>query len=218
VAELNVLEVEWLVGIKWNLHVAPEEPKGFNTWKTTWDSWREQNAAKLAAASQKSALAPIDTNVQRHRPQQPMALPMYQPHFPPIQQSVNVEQQHNMRSAHSAAPRYDQSWMFTPALTPQRSPPSAPETGPTTPEYYNQWGYYGQPAPFSMRPTTTHPSNTVHLPSQPRIYSHTPYSGYNENQYLSHAGHHGMPCNCGYCSRPNDAYMNTGFRHQSVIG
>ncbi|KAL9000779.1 MAG: hypothetical protein Q9188_005590 [Gyalolechia gomerana] len=64
VSELNVLEVEWLVAIGWNLHVDPEDSHGFNLWRTHWQLWQ---ARRLDMSIDSLKLTPLDANVQRRQ-------------------------------------------------------------------------------------------------------------------------------------------------------
>ncbi|KAL8944543.1 MAG: hypothetical protein Q9211_000554 [Gyalolechia sp. 1 TL-2023] len=62
VNELNVLEVEWLVAIGWNLHVDPEDTQGFTSWRKHWQRWQ---AKRLEMSIDSLKLTPLDVNVRR---------------------------------------------------------------------------------------------------------------------------------------------------------
>ena len=69
VAELNLLEHEWLAGIGWSLYVNLDESKDFKAWLQSWNEWREtKNLQRSATLERLAPLTPIDTNVQRTRP------------------------------------------------------------------------------------------------------------------------------------------------------
>ncbi|KAI9821373.1 MAG: hypothetical protein M1832_003379 [Thelocarpon impressellum] len=209
VAELNTLEVDWLVAIDWNLHVDPREQHGFMTWKDHWEAWRLKAAERSASALK---LLPIDTDVQRTRPQLKTfsPAPIYQPRYPKAAAPVaNAERPQPQPHYQQPAIRYDQAgWGYQPSST-DRSPPSAQGTGPNTPEYYGGWTTHGPPA----YPVRQHAQYPAHPPS----YHPTPYAPpqYSQNIWNSH----GAGCGCTYCLRPAEPYLvAAGYAPQTVMG
>ncbi|KAH0548632.1 hypothetical protein GP486_007824 [Trichoglossum hirsutum] len=218
VAELNALEIEWLVAIKWKLMLGPDEQKGFAVWQDHWDAWR--NRASSSKAPTVPKLAPLDTNLQRQQQSKIFpTTPLYPSHYtgPPVS-GMSVDPQHaQTQSAHLTPSLFDQGpWSYGRSNT-ERSPPSAPETGPNTPEYFG-WSPFHLPshAPpqYTMRPVPTS-NHSSHISSQPPSYHHTPYAQY----YSHHTTWHGAGCACAYCGRSNESYfMASGFGPQTVVG
>ncbi|KAK2813556.1 hypothetical protein FQN49_008287, partial [Arthroderma sp. PD_2] len=190
VSDLNTMELDWLFGFGWKIHERIHtKHDGFMSWKTHWDSWRVKADARAAAASNESRakLAPIDTNIQRRHPHyhhghshHHSALPkaMLSPDGPiPPQYQRNVWLKTS--NASTAA--------TTPHAASDYSPPSAPHTGPSTPDYFQSAGSGSAAAwPFNAPPPycatwlpqhqTARPS-ALPLPlprSQPPSYVHTP--------------------------------------------
>ena len=213
VAELNTLETEWLLAIDFRLHVDPVTDSDFHLWLGSWANWKEtKNQQRTATLDRLAPLAPIDTNIQR----QPSQRKNYSSptRYDSFGQSVPAHQ-----STYSTQSRYEQSWS---APASEMSPPSAPESGPNTPEWMmlppgagmppDNW--YGYDAFYARRHQPS--SNQVQYASaQPAPY-HTPF----HNQY-SHSIWTGHPagCGCAYCCRPNESYfMHSGYGQQTVAG
>jgi hypothetical protein len=192
VTELNKMEVEWLVAIDWRLHKDPNEIDGFNAFLAHWEEWK----LNKARAVEPIKLTPLDTNLRRHHS---VSKPLFSPEGP-----IPREYQ----SAH-----FDNHWHH-PAAS-DCSPPSAPHTGPTTPDYYaaGTWGYTNPPPPYTRSFTIQH---ALPLPSQPPSYQHTPYT-----QTYSYSGWtgHGSSCTCYSCIPHHDPYyVERGYRVQPIAG
>jgi len=158
VTEINALEMEWLREMGWNLHVDPNGDKGWETWRRTWAQFKQD---KKPAPSTPPTLAPIDTKLafqqgnmyarngytDRHRPLSAITDRMFQ-----------------------LPSNRPQSTYWSAVPSPSDSPPSAPETGPPTPEYT------GWPAQFVLPP----PQYQTRLPATnfPPFYSHAPSPSY----------------------------------------
>ncbi|KAL8696793.1 MAG: hypothetical protein Q9224_002614 [Gallowayella concinna] len=211
VSELNTLELEWLVAINWDLHVDHEDPRGFSLWRNHWQRWRAKHV-EISLRSLK--LSPIDVNVQRS---QPVSKP--QPSSTVFSPGCNDE---NLSSVPShgydtpgwpAAP-YDQ-WPSYHART-DYSPPSAPQTGPTTPEWYGRLADCGFPRPTEISSTGVQATSQGRLSSyQPMAYS-MPYSqsyiGQNWNGHFT-------TCGCMSCVPRSEHYFpSLGYGLQSVMG
>jgi hypothetical protein len=178
VTELNALEKEWLRAINWNLHIDPKGDKGFKRYKEMWDSWVRKKAAP-------PALAPIDTNLRR--PSHASIQNHYQVFTPPhsaimSDRSLPQFQLPPPRAVQQSneAPVY--GWEFH--YRGDYSPPSAPETGPTTPE--GHFGWSAASVPYSMH-TGHQQSNFSRLP---------PIAAYNHNGWHQH---HPSAANCYQC-------------------
>ena len=211
VADLNALEVEWLQAIKWNLHIDPNDSSGFTSWILQWKRWQ---AKKVAITIDSLKLTPLDTNIQRQRSihKQLPPTPIFPPSYSDVMSGANLKDRSQIQWS---TPRYDQ-WSPLGPMT-DRSPPSAPETGPNTPEWYGRHGSIGYnqaPPPYSMR---TMPPPLQILPSSSQSASfYTPYP----QQYTPTSwGGHGMGCGCGHCRPYHDTYpMSYAYGAQPVAG
>jgi hypothetical protein len=217
VAELNTLEKEWLEAISWRLHVDPLTDSDFQSWLASWASWKEaKNKQRNATLERLAPLAPIDTNIQRPQPSRKTfspasAYPSYaaESHQPSYQSQSQV--------------RYDQAAWSQASSSHELSPPSAPDSGPNTPEWMmlpnsglppTEW--YGYNAFYARR----NQQQTLPLPYVPSQVTphHTPFHNfYNPNPW-GHNGH-AAGCSCGYCARASEPYfMAPGYGQQTVVG
>ncbi|RAK99817.1 putative cyclin-like protein (Clg1) [Aspergillus ibericus CBS 121593] len=186
VGELNSMELDWLFAFEWKIHDRIyDQQDGFTSWLSHWDTWRNKTVAR--AQESRHALAPIDTNVPRnHRVSKPLLSP--EGPIPPQYQ----------RSA-----TYETSWL-NPAAS-EYSPPSAPHTGPNTPDYYAAGPWYTQPPPPYSR-TWVPPQQYIPAPrSQPPSYHHTPAYALPFAQSVWTG--HGSSCGCLYCAKHMEHYM-----------
>ena len=207
VAELNVLEIEWLLAIKWDMHVNPDDPQGFMLWQEQWEVYQNRKAVEKSLESLK--LAPVDPNLQRQRSTNKhySAAAVYQSSY--NEQTCTAGANDHLHSQWST-PRYDQ-WPPLRSKT-DYSPPSAPETGPNTPEWYGRLSGIGY-----GRGHQTYPTRTIPPPSQiPQPAYHTPHpQQYNSGPWNPHGAH----CGCCYCMPHQDRYsMAPGYGPQSVAG
>ncbi|EGE06142.1 meiotically up-regulated 80 protein [Trichophyton equinum CBS 127.97] len=255
VADLNSMELEWLFGFEWKIHERIHtKSDGFMSWKAHWDSWRAKADARAAAAAAVAAssnesrakLSPIDTNIihrrhplYHHGSGHHSALPkaMLSPDGP-------IPPQYQR----SACPWLPASNASTAATTPlaasDYSPPSAPHTGPSTPDYFHSaggsgsnaaWPYNAPPPycatwlPQQQQQQQTSRSGPTALPlplprSQPPSYVHTPmyanaFSPINNNINGNVWTGHGPGCGCLYCAKSHDLYFPvSSFGMQPVAG
>lgn len=139
IPELNHDEREWLEAFNHRLHHDPDTQDGFNSWKQRWETYETQVAAIAI-----TALRPVDTNVQRERSARgnfsPSAWPQKYgkstlPGFPmePFRQPLADSQY----CTPTYSPLYD-AW-YGNGATHEKSPSTAPHTGPTTPDYYGTY-------------------------------------------------------------------------------
>lgn len=207
VSELNVLEIEWLLAINWDMHVDSEDPQGFTLWHKHWDKWQVKNV-EMSMDSLK--LTPLDGNAQRQQ--------SVKKHFSP----TSVYPSYKDATFNNAIKEHLQwhntchdQWPSIRART-EYSPPSAPETGPNTPEWYSRLGGFGYGTNSQSYNTRATPvsSQALKPAGQPAAY---------QMQYCQHYIHngwtnHGVHCGCG-CSTPHDHYlMAPGFGPQPVAG
>lgn len=209
VSELNVLEIEWLTDIQWNMHINPDDPNGFLLWHQRWEAFIANKIDVTLAESLKQTHISVSTafngnSVQRQRSLHRRSSPTdYQSASFVDHQFANGYKNH----AHSQwnTPRYDQ-W---PPLRSQTDY-TPPETGPTTPEWYTRGGFgYGP----------THPA--IKVPQPMRVLgSNAPQSNYYAayaQQYVPHS--HGNTCGCGYCGPQYERYsMASSYGPQAVVG
>jgi hypothetical protein len=143
--ELNQLESKWLEDENYNMYVNIDSNEPYLQWLKDWQIWRkEKNAQRKSTLDRLAPLAPIDTNVQRVRPYS-----QAQKHVS-YQKSASPERPlSDYRSPYD----HNQNWMQTSYPTPHTTPPSAPDSGVTTPEYLsatggtNTWGLYSNQYP-----------------------------------------------------------------------
>lgn len=216
VAELNVLEIDWLLDIKWTMHIDPRDGQGFSAWLTQWNRWQQKKAERTLDSLK---LTPLDTNIQRQRPvnkQLPPTPSIFTPSYSESVFSFNAKDR--PQTQWQPAPRYEQ-WPTLRSMT-DRSPPSAPETGPNTPEWYGRHGSIGyNPAPPAYSMQSLPPPLQV-LPST--NHQSTPYFQPYAQHYNHNAWGHGVGCGCG-CNSNVPYYerysMAGGYSHaQSVAG
>lgn len=210
VSELNVLEIEWLLAINWDMHVDSDDPQGFTLWQKHWDKWQLKNV-EMSMDSLK--LTPLEVDVQRQR--------SVNKHFSPDSlypssykdATFNNTAIKNHLLWHNVG--HDQ-WPSIRART-EYSPPSAPETGPNTPEWYSQLGGFGYGTNSQTYNTRVTPiSSQAFTPAGRSAAYHTQYS----QHYIPNGwNNHGVHCGCGRCTPHHDHYsMAPGFGPQPVAG
>lgn len=187
VAELNSLEIDWLFAFEWKIHGRIyDKHDGFPSWVGHWEKWRAKATAR-AHESSRHALAPINTNSARSSM---VSKPLMSPEGP-------IPPQYQRPS------RFENSWL-NPAAS-EYSPPSAPHSGPTTPDYYaaGPWAY--PPPPYSRTWIPPPPYMQPSAPSsQPPSYHQTPYAfPFAQSVWTGH----GSSCGCMYCAKHLEHYM-----------
>ena len=222
VLELNSLEQDWLSAIQWNMHFDPQDPEGFDLWCQQWKTFLAFRAAKVADRAAKMADQALlqsmkDTHLNNNS-RRPGSVTLMSPPSSGDLPSLSVHTMGNGLNAlpqpQWATPRYD-PWQSS-RLHNEYSPPSAPETGPATPEWYGSHNMltYGQGhqqiyPPIKMPP----PLQVVGSSATQSGYS-TPYT----TQNYSNFGH-GTPCTCPRCVPQYNRYsMALGNFPQSAIG
>ncbi|RAL10904.1 putative cyclin-like protein (Clg1) [Aspergillus homomorphus CBS 101889] len=189
VSELNSMELDWLFAFEWKIHDRIyDKQDGFASWLKHWENWRAKTVAR--AQESRHALAPLDTNVPRpHRVSKPLLSP--EGPIPPQYQRSST---------------FENSWLNPTAS--EYSPPSAPHSGPNTPDYFavGPWAYTNPPPPYTRTWVPT-PQQYIPTapPSQPPSYHHTPAYALPFAQSVWTG--HGSSCGCLYCAKPADHYM-----------
>ncbi|KAL8786708.1 MAG: hypothetical protein Q9213_002645 [Squamulea squamosa] len=213
VSELNTLEVEWLLAISWDLHVDHEDPQGFALWRNHWQRWQ---AKRIEMSLRSLKLSPLDANIQR-LPPAPKALNSSTSVFAPTYNDENLSSiaTNGCSPAGWQAPGQDR-WPSFQART-EYSPPSAPHTGPPTPERYGnlaEGGFAHQPKPSSGR-TPQSSSQGRYTAYQPATYS-LPYP----QSYIGRNWNgHFITCGCMSCVPYSEQYVfGRGYGLQSVMG
>lgn len=226
VIELNTLEKEWLKAIEFRLHVDPLTDSDFQSWLASWANWKEtKNKQHKATLDRLAPLAPIDVNVNRYHSQHKTYTP--DPYNYP---------HHDTFAVSSSRPQscYEPAWVQGRSSHEQLSPPSAPESGPTTPEYMmlpnsglppTDW--YGYDAFYNRRSQIPAANASYALPQGEwvrdgkggitfsRSQTQTPAHGYQHQGIWGHAA----GCGCGYCGRPHESYfMGPSYGPQTVVG
>ena len=182
VVELNMMELDWLQGFNWEIHsLMYQEQDNFFDWIDRWRIYSTK--AKNLKAKEMHKLAPIETKfAPRFSHQHALVMSPEGPIPPQYQQS----------------PQYDTQWARQ--YISEYSPPSAPHSGPATPEYYSsqQWSY--PPLGGFSRPGFTSYGNT--------------YPSYGYAQGWGHA----VNCGCTMCAKTSDFYFHGGYPVQTVVG
>jgi len=184
VTELNVLEAEWLEAINWNLHV---NDNCFNHWKATWDTWLSSKQA------QATILAPLNNNRRHTMSFTPTQQTYVAQH---IQTGVNNGFMNDRSRLQSTQLPTPDPWWNSTLQSGEYSPPSAPETGPATPEWNLgvNWASH-----FMPQPVQNHMNQPSHF-GRPLSQQFVP------NQHTW-----GSQCNCAKCFSYTRRNMSCGF-------
>jgi hypothetical protein len=190
VQELNSLEKDWLRDMRWNLHVDPEGTKGFSQYKNMWDAWMKKAVAPAPA------LAPIDTNLRArsHSTFSP-AGPAYP--FTPPQSGILSDRTIQLPPVRANQPTEGGYWGWSLG---DYSPPSAPQTGPPTPENL----HYGWPVVNYGNPQPT--PQQVNFSRLPPIVSYHPHGWHN------HSHHPQGAASCFHCrQQSSENFFNANY-------
>jgi hypothetical protein len=204
VAELNSRELDWLVDINWDLHFEPADPQGFSAWLQEWKIWQ---AKRVESAMESLKLTPLDANIRRQGSlkARPPLTPVY---TPPYHESFFGQ------GPKDRTPPHWQMWPPTHRSMMDRSPPSAPHTGPNTPDWYGRRGAvgYNAPAPSYLQHPVGPPPQV--LPSSHSPYYHPYHQHYSPVSWSGHA----TGCLCPYGSRHDRHSMGQAYAPQMVVG
>lgn len=200
VQELNKMELAWLQGFDWEIHgLMYDDDEGFFQWVDHWHAY--ENKAKAAKVKEMQKLAPIETNLHRSYT---------------IQHPELMSPDGPIPTQYQQTPQFDPQWGRQ--YMSEYSPPSAPHSGPATPEYYsNQWTYAQTPSGYGRQTWTSGSAYSVQQVQLPS-YQHTPtYQAYGYPQ-SAWAGH-GPTCGCTLCAKHSEYYFNQGgYGMQTVVG
>lgn len=198
VADLNQHEMEWLVDIKWKLHIDVADPQGFSAWLGQWERWQTK---KVVMSMEALKLTPADTTLRL-----PQSAHKYAPPTPVYTPSYS-EPMFNMPAKDHSPPHWSQ-WPSQRTI----SPPSTNHSGSNTPDWFSKNpppGFGQQLPPYSTRQL---PSHLTMLPS-------SYYGSYSQQQYPTSWCGHGIGCSCTYYPMHNDRYPIThGYGVQPVAG
>lgn len=199
VQELNKMELNWLEGFDWEIHrLMYDDDEGFFQWVDHWHAYEKK--AKAAKVKGMQKLAPIETNLRRsYTVQHPELMSPDGPIPPQYQQT----------------PQFDQHWGRQ--YMSEYSPPSAPHSGPATPEYYPNQYYTQTPSCYGRQAWNSSSAYAVQQRQLPS-FQHTPtYQTYGFPQ-PAWAGH-GPNCGCTLCAKHSEYYFNHGgYGVQTVVG
>lgn len=210
VAELNDMELEWLIDEDWRVYVNLDKSEDFNAWRQNWKDWlKTKSLERTATLDRLAPLAPIDTNVQRPRP--------YQQSYGSYTKSAPREH------SQSAYTPYEHSGWMNSYPTPQLTPPSAPDSGVNTPEYlsatgggprYNDWALFNQYSRGYQAP-----NHAAYVPTRVAPY-HTPFSSHYSHHYNANIWDPlvSPDCNCGCNYHVKQPYpMSHGYGAQQMV-
>lgn len=202
VHELNTMELDWLKDFDWVIHSPMyRESEGFFEWIDHWYAYEAK--VQIAKKQEMQKLTPIETNL--HRSQSIIQQPLMSPDGP-------------IPPQYQQSAQYDTQWA-RPIMS-EDSPPSAPHSGPATPDYYTGNWSYSQPPPVYNRASWNCSGASAYAAqrSQPPSYHHTPsYSAqaYSHSMWAPHGGN----CGCSLCVKhPEYYFTNGGYGLQTVVG
>ena len=158
VQEINRLEFCWLADIKWDLHIDQDDPDGLRAWLEHWTYFQTRKLDSVLASSLKRTRLEYSPaqylrntfgslgSVRSGLPQPPFGHPsfLHDTHY-------SAENSHIYPNETLPRPCYD------------LSPPSAPESAPTTPSSHDFFHTYARNQLAFQRP--------LKLPSPPQILS-----------------------------------------------
>lgn len=199
VQELNVMELEWLQDFNWEIHNIFHKNGDLDNWIDHWHMYEKR--AKTAKAKEMQKLAPIDTTLRRSHS---------------VQYSGLMSPDGPIPRQYQIGPQYDTQWA-RPYLS-EYSPPSAPHSGPATPEYYPNWSYGPTSTPYSRQNWSANSSAYAVQQSQLSGFTQTPtYQPYGFN-HPAWSGH-GSNCGCTLCAKHSEYYFTqNGYGMQTVAG
>ena len=199
VSDLNTLEIEWLIDIKWDMHIDQEDPQGFQLWLKHWERYQARKVDLSLAESMRQ------THIEGSGKQRPQYRAV--PELPPLNsQYLYSRSERSSIVGFASQPQgpwntpHHLQWQIPRSQT-DYSPPSAPPTGPTTPDAYgllNAYSYALQPVqpPFKLPPTL------------PVLSSNATHSGY-PTPYVPSYSHysHTNYCDCSFCNPHHEHYF-----------
>lgn len=201
VQELNMMELQWLTDFNWEIHgMMYDEEEGFFMWVEHWHAYEEK--AQFEKVKEMQKLAPIETNIRRSHSVHHQPLMSPEGPIPPQYQQGS---------------QYDTRWV-QPYIS-EYSPPSAPHSGPATPDYYTPtWSYtptgpgFGRQS-FHSSNASTYSAQRNQLPAYGQTFSYP--ASLTPTNWMTH----GPNCNCPLHAKASDYYFNhAGYPMQTVVG
>lgn len=198
VTKINSDEIEWLLAIDWKLHVPYDEPDGCRRFESHWHEWSMRKDAELQLESLK--LTPLEPSL----PSQPTGPAAYHG-------SGRYNHYEQVTPVWDAS-FFDNTMRHYARPYAEYSPPSAPHTGPNTPEWYN--GFYGPMQHFAPQ----------HFASQgypPRGHEHpvpisdgTIHSMREHDATVRNIFKDRSRCECNWCSPQRGSFIQATAHHQ----
>ena len=183
VTELGQEERKWLVAFGHRLHIDPEAGDGFAFWQRQWNDF------KTPSARVQPVLRPINSNIHRYGPimnEEAYAGNLALKFRPEDATFESWSEETKPRSMAAYGP-----WLNSMS---DRSPSTAPHTGPSTPDYYPGWEARGFTSQNFCGPTLTYPSDISLFEN---FGSASLCYGSNEAGWNCH----GSTCHCATCLR-----------------
>ncbi|KAK5464758.1 hypothetical protein LTS15_001320 [Exophiala xenobiotica] len=200
VKELNVMEIQWLTDFNWEIHgMMYDEEEGFFMWVEHWHAYEEK--AQLAKVKEMQKLAPIETSIRRSHSLHHQPLMSPEGPIPPQYQQGS---------------QYDTRWV-QPYIS-EYSPPSAPHSGPATPDYYTPTWSYTPTGPSFGRQSYQSSNTSAYAAQRNQLPTYGQNYGYPQNitpSWMAHAPN----CGCALHAKHSDYYFNhAGYPMQTVVG
>ncbi|KAI9893383.1 MAG: hypothetical protein M1814_006680 [Vezdaea aestivalis] len=216
VVELNKMEREWLQAIQWDLHVDIHDQFGLPAWMKSWNNWHAQRYQQ--PTKKLSMLSPIETDFQRLQIQPST-------HVSPLQISgFGRDYQRSITPSEYASSYVSstpvESGLLYPNWAITNSPPSAPETGPSTPEYAvhgsTSW-YAAGIQQYSLDLARARQAGMFQTGAGGCAYPPTANAApiYTSNIW----SHQPTACRCEHCYKTTSLYgMHSAYGPQTVVG
>ena len=204
VSEINVMEIEWLALICFDLHTDPSDPKGVSAWIRSWKEYETSMSVKAQAAALTTKLSPLDTSLGR-RQTTCSNDSGYQSNY-----SQSAYDSYTPLSSTSAAPY--RSTSFVSADPWNRQEPMSADP------YSSQYGSHSRYPEQSCRYSQSQLGSSYSRNALPPLQSFTSsyYSPWNQTP---RSGAHDYGCTCMMCARPYNSYpMGFGYPAQTVVG
>ena len=166
---INQLEYQWLADIEWNLHINQNDPNGLKIWMQQWSSFQTRKV-DLSIASSFRQVRLDHHGLESYRETQ---------RLPPLDTGIQPRSSHRPDVSHTfqSPPFWNHSYSNWQSCPMQHgySPPSAPETGPSTPDAqgFPEFNAFNQ---YALQPTFKLPPPSHILPSSANQANYGPYT------------------------------------------
>lgn len=189
---LNKEERNWLRSFDHHLHHDPQCAQGYTYWEDRWTAYKSchipTSRSPSEASSCRQASMQSTTSPRRHS-QYPMS----------AMSSMSAE--HDVGLNQYPAQNYSSfnPWLQSRSAV-DRSPSTAPHTGPNTPDHYSGYGGWGPIDPSSSRTQPYGYSTVPHYASGLDAYPPPPYDAPAFNYNGANVWNcHGAACQCASC-------------------